>query len=124
MQYWKKTVSAHIIGYLSEKSKTLDPNYKDGYFEFDTGTAKKQVRPFVWANAADLLDSVIEQRNIIGNILIKVMCDGGQEFLELSMSVFPEDYLYEYQSVSSDEDTSSEIKDFKRMNKEKNDKCL
>ena len=58
----KKSVPAYIIKHLSEKSKTLDTLYNEGRFEFDTGNDKtsKLMRPVVWANASDLLDSVID----------------------------------------------------------------
>lgn len=90
----KKSVPAHIIKHLSDKSKTLDTFYNTGRFEFDTGTDKtsKQIRPVVWANATELLDCIIDRRNIIGNVMIKVLADSGQGFLKLSMTVLPEDY--------------------------------
>ena len=51
---------AHIIKHLSEKSKTIDTLNNEGRFEFDTGTNKisKRMRPVVWENATDLLDSI------------------------------------------------------------------
>ena len=97
MQYWKKSVPAHIIKHLSEKSTTIDTLYTEGRFEFDTDTSSQRMKPVVWENATNLLDSVIDHRKIIGNILIKVMADGQQGYFKLNMTVLPEDYSDENQ---------------------------
>ncbi|CAH0547031.1 unnamed protein product [Brassicogethes aeneus] len=114
----KKSVVAHIIKHLSEKFKTLDSLYSEGIFKFHTGIDKiyKQKRPVVWANAIDLLDSVIERRSIIGNFLIKVMADTGQGFFKLSMTILPEGYLELFSDIKETYDNVKLIFDLTKLN--------
>lgn len=44
----------------------------------------------VWANASNLLDEVIEKRNLTGSYIVKVMADGRQGFFKVSMSIIPD----------------------------------
>lgn len=52
----------------------------------------KQKRPVVYAKAKELLETVIENRKIIGNILIKLMADGGKKNFKISLTILPENY--------------------------------
>ena len=46
----------------------------------------------VYANSEDLLARVCELRGLKGHVFAKVMIDGGQGFLKVSLSVLPYDY--------------------------------
>ena len=46
-------------------------------FEFEVDKNKFEKRPVIFANAEDLLETIIEKRNLVGNYIIKVMADGG-----------------------------------------------
>ena len=46
----------------------------------------------VHANSEDLLARVCELRDLKGHVFAKVMIDGGQGFLKVSLSVLPYDY--------------------------------
>lgn len=41
------------------------------------------------------METVIQERHIIGNVQIKVMADGGQGFFKMCMTVLPENYVPE-----------------------------
>lgn len=89
----KRSVPTYYAKHASEKSKTLEDVYKEGIFDFDTdNTTGKEKRPVVWADAEELLEAIINHRNLTGNIIVKVMADGGQGFLKISMTVLPENY--------------------------------
>ncbi|KAJ8683950.1 hypothetical protein QAD02_019742 [Eretmocerus hayati] len=52
---------------VAEKSKLLENFYKQGYYEFDTGKDKKGMRPVIYADAEELLRSILNSRDEIGN---------------------------------------------------------
>lgn len=52
----------------------------------------KKIRPVVWANAGEVLEAVLDNRNQISNCDIKIMADGGQGFFKVCMSVTTENY--------------------------------
>ena len=61
-------------------------------FEVESKSNVKKIekRPVIWTKAEDILESVIAQREIIGNFFIKIMADGGQGFFKISMTVISE----------------------------------
>ena len=78
----RKSIPINYNQHMSHKSKALKDIYNVGSYEFNCeNSSLKQQRPLIYADAEELLDSVIEQRNIVGNCTIKVMADGGQGFL-------------------------------------------
>lgn len=92
----KKSVPKGIIAHLSQQSKLLEDIYKIGSDNFDCNDkGVKESRPIVYASAQELLDSVIDHRKLEGNITIKVMMDGGQDFFKISMTVLPENFVSE-----------------------------
>ncbi|CAH0557396.1 unnamed protein product [Brassicogethes aeneus] len=72
----------------------------------------KKIRAVIWADAEELLDSVCEQRKLIGNYEIKIMADGGQGFFKICMTILPENYISEsnksQNNQSSDEEDNFE----------------
>ena len=55
----KKSIPPNYINHLSSKSKILKDVYKNGFYEFDCEkSSPKQKRPFVYADAEELLDAV------------------------------------------------------------------
>lgn len=90
----KMSVLRNYREHMSEQSSLLKSVYKTGIYEFDCeGATDKQYRPVVYANAEELLDEVIAKRNLVGNIVIKVMADGGQSFFKISLTIMPGNYL-------------------------------
>lgn len=53
---------------------------------------KKELRPVVWADATELVDAVVNSREIVGYYAVKLMADGGQKFFKLCFTILPEDY--------------------------------
>lgn len=109
----KKAVPVGITKHMSEQSKILKDIYKldSAEFDIDAGGIKKK-RPIVYANASELLDAIIDKREMIGYVSVKLMADGGQDFFKMSLTVLPEDYteeIIEYEN-SSDSDSESKSK--------------
>lgn len=80
---------------MTEKGKLLENIYKVGKYEFDTTDKKqgsKEKRPVVWADAEEVVEKFLEERNLIGNYTVKVMADGWQGFFKICLSIIPEDY--------------------------------
>ncbi|CAH1107748.1 unnamed protein product [Psylliodes chrysocephalus] len=97
----KKSVPVYFSKHTSERSKLLEEIYHNSMLEFDIeGSKAKEQRPVIWANASELLDAVVEKRIIIGNVVVKIMADGGQGFFKICMTVLPEDYFCENYEVS------------------------
>lgn len=74
------------------------PNvFKDVYhteeYEFVVKNAEgKELQHVVHADAEQFLDRVIENRNLVRNIRIKAMADGGQNFTRISSTILPGNY--------------------------------
>lgn len=127
----RKSIPPDYFKQVSQRAKTLENVYRSDTLEFDVennaanqkkaiGGQKnskqkrtvakkitlKQRRPVVWANAEEILNTVIDKRGLIGNYLVKVMADGGQGFFKIGMTIIPEDYISE-SIADSDEDHSS-----------------
>lgn len=106
-QVGRSCVEKDYKKHSSTKSKTLESIYKNGDFEFDVGKTTKEKRPVVWADAEELVEKVLEEREHVGNHFVKVMADGGKGFLKICLSIFPESYI-------SDEKENSDELDQKR----------
>lgn len=90
----KKSVPAYYSKHMTEKSTALKDVYKVSKLEFECEKSLgKQIRSVVYANAEELLDTVIEKRKFEGNVVIKVMADGGQGFFKICLTVAPENYF-------------------------------
>lgn len=99
----KNSVEKGVLKSLSEKSNRLDSCYKSDFLLFDIEKKKiKEKRPVIWADAETLVETVIEERNLIGGYTIKVMADGGQGFLKICFSIL-DDQLIEESSDSIDD---------------------
>lgn len=64
---------------------------------------QKEKRPVVYADAKTLLNAVLEARHQYGEMIIKVMDDGGKGFLKITMTIFPKDYCEETSEADIDE---------------------
>lgn len=96
----KKSVPSNITSHLSKKSKVLEHLYKDGIFEFDVEKVGGKVkRPVIWADAEEILETVLIERQVIGNYFVKVMADSGQGSFKVSMSILPENYVSEFVDI-------------------------
>ncbi|CAH0560625.1 unnamed protein product [Brassicogethes aeneus] len=83
-------VPKEYLTHISKTAKTLENVYHEGVFKFDVEhKSTKEERPVIWADAQELLDNVVEYRNLIGHCNVKITADGGQGFLKVCMSVFP-----------------------------------
>ena len=100
----KKSVPAHFSKHTSERSLLLDNLYHDCALKFDIeGSKEKEERPVIWANAEELLNAVIEKRNIIRNYCVKIVNDGGRGFFKICMTILTESYLADESESDTDE---------------------
>lgn len=89
----RKSIPANYNQHMSQASKVLKDLYKVSLYKFDCEKiSDKQERPVVYADAEELLDTIIEKRNFTGNCIVKVMADGGQGFFKVSLTILPENY--------------------------------
>lgn len=87
----RNTIPADYRTHASEKSKVLEDLYKIGEFDFDVEKSMlKQKRTVVYADAEELLESIVEKRQVIGHYQVKIMADGGQDFFKICMSILPQ----------------------------------
>lgn len=98
----------------SDRGKILKDLYKICELEFETEKGQKEdgkkndekqdentevecstkvKRPVAYADATEILKTVVNERGIDGNYFVKVYSDYGQKCMKLSFSVIPEDYL-------------------------------
>ena len=107
----RKSIPLRYAKHVSDKSKILSDVYKHEvhYFDCESSSNKekeKLLRPVVYADAEELLDAIIEHRKIEGNVLVKVLADGGQGSFKISLTILPENY-----SPNSDNTCSSDTYD-------------
>lgn len=78
----------------SENSNTSSKYYNTCQFEFDIEKSNlKQMRHVVYANAEELVNAVVDKRNLIVFYQIKIMADGGQGFFKICFSILPESMM-------------------------------
>ena len=88
----KKSIPSNYRQHRQEKSKILLDCYKKDHFEFETSEGKS-FRPVIYADAMQLVERIIEERQTEGsNMNFKVVSDGGQNFFKICLSIFPEDF--------------------------------
>lgn len=118
----RKCIPVNYFKHMTEVSNSLKNVYKAGSFEFEC-SAKKEVRPVVYADAEELLDEVIIKRNLQGNVTVKAMADGGQGFFKISLTILPENYSpienSSTQEASDDENHQHNSEDFNGPKKRK-----
>ena len=89
----RKSIPVAYSKHMTDMSNLLKDVYKTGEYEFECAkSANKALRPVVYADAEELLDVVIEKRNLQGNVTVNVMADGGQGFFKISLTILPENY--------------------------------
>ena len=100
----RRSIPKNYFQHMSKNSKSLENVYTHDIFDFEINNKnEKEKRPVIWANAEELLDSVLQKRNLVGNCLIKIMADGGQGFFKICMTILPENYSPELDcSIGSD----------------------
>lgn len=85
----RKSIPKNYMQHVSEKTNTLEKFYKSNVLKFDVEKSNlKEDRTVIWADAEELLEAVIDERNLIGNYVVKVMADGGQGFFKVNMKGF------------------------------------
>ncbi|CAH0552740.1 unnamed protein product [Brassicogethes aeneus] len=107
------------VRYKKNLSTALEPLYKINEFEFEIegkyADNKKAKRPVVWCDAEDILNEVIERRNETGNVALKVMADGGQGFFKICLTIMPENYNPDENTIhENEEDEGDSITEKKR----------
>ncbi|KAJ8685864.1 hypothetical protein QAD02_021657 [Eretmocerus hayati] len=85
----RNSVPSGYVEHRADNSNRSESFYNGGIFEFETETMKKEKRPVVWAETLDLLEIVLENRALSElDVNIKVLTDVGQNFYQISMTVF------------------------------------
>lgn len=110
----RKSIPPHYAKHLSDKSKVLENVYKHGIYNFDCendSSKQKHPRPVVYADAEEILDAVIENRKLQGNVIVKALADGGQGFFKISLTILPETYspIDDSEHNQPDSDESCEL---------------
>ena len=101
--FGRDSIEPGYCGHLVEKSKTLEDLYhvKDDMFDLEGG--KRDIRPIVFANAEEILDKVMEERDIIGYPNVIALADGGGGFFKVCLTILPEDFSWDGNEDTTDE---------------------
>lgn len=112
----RKSIPPHYERHMTENLNTFDNVYQVDLFDFDTdgNGSMEEKRPVVWADAEKLVEFVIEKRNSIGNVNLKLMADGGKGFFKISLSIFLDSCKSEPNYESKNSDFESDLKSSKR----------
>lgn len=108
--FGKNSVPAHYREHVSQKSKLLENLYRGDIKNFDCDdSGKMKLRPVVFADSEELLDTLLDLRKIIGKFFVKVQMDGGQGFLKLCLTLWPDDDIsrHDFENEQSDNDSVS-----------------
>ena len=101
----KKAVPAYYREHASEKSKSLQHIYHNKVEYFDVeGSKTQEERHIVQADCEEILDTIKEVRQLEGIPTVKIMADGGQGFLKICASIYPENYSPELDRGLSEEE--------------------
>ena len=101
----RKCVEPGYANHITEKGQTLADIYHLSHHEFEDND-KKVTLPVVWANAEEVISTISDAREFIGKVFVKVMADGGQNFLKICLSILPEDY--DSDNADTEDDLSTE----------------
>ena len=96
----RKSVKPGFANHLTKKGQKLSELYNLTYLEVDVHDGKRSERPVVWANSEKLLHSISDERGYVGKLFVKVMADGGQGFLKVCLTILPENYSSDDESVA------------------------
>ena len=87
----RKSVPKNIFSHLAKQTKLLKDMYEIGFDKFDVDdSGVKEIRPIIYGVSSELLDFVVAERKMEGNLSIQIMADGGKEFFKVSMIILPE----------------------------------
>jgi hypothetical protein len=87
----RKSIPINYLKHASDHLKSLDDLYSVEIRLFDTQKGQYFL-PVVFANAEKLAYRVMELRNFdIFNTHIKILIDGGKDFIKVSISIFPKE---------------------------------
>lgn len=104
----KRSIPPYYRDHASKKAKTLEDVYQCGHYNLDVEKEpEKENRPVVYADAEALLNSVMEARKQYGEVVIKLMADGGKGFFKISMTILPKNFREE---MSESDDGESPTK--------------
>ena len=91
----KQSIPKFYRKHMSEKCRTLESIYNISNLNFDCSfkkEKKKLPRYVVWADSVELINTILQERSENGNVLLKVMADGGQGFFKICVTIIPENY--------------------------------
>ena len=91
-QLGRKSVLPYHRNFLIERGKYLFELYKVENLSFKDSCNNSINIFLVYANAEDILDKICDERAFGNPRLVKVMIDGGQGFLKITLSVLPPNY--------------------------------
>ena len=85
----RKSVPSHYKNHMKVKSQSLEGAFKLDIIQFEVRNDMKEERPVVWGDAEEPVDAVFDNRNFVGDYVIKIMADGGQGFFKICLPIFP-----------------------------------
>lgn len=104
----KNSVPTHYREHMVGQSKLLEDVYHSAKYSFECDGGQQGMRPVVFANAEEIIEAVVRERDFEGTTCVKVMADGGQGFFKISMSIFQESYSAELNRNINDSDDEDE----------------
>lgn len=109
MSHWlrvhggRKILPPYIRTKITAAGKKLDDVYSLTWMPFDVGQGHIENRPVFYGKAMNIVDTIMEYREMAGPCFIKVMADSGQGSFKISLAIIPENYNPETDSVEDDE---------------------
>ena len=88
----RKSISAYYRKHVSERGKLLKDIYNVQIQTFKDNKGNDLQRHVVWADAAELVEAVCNERSFAGPVVVKAMADGGQGFLKICLTILPHNY--------------------------------
>ena len=105
----RTAVEPGFANHLTKKGQKLSDLYKLSWHQFEAGDDQQVNLPVVWANAEDLLSTVSEAREYLGSPFVKIMADGGQNFLKICATILPENYHPDLDRAQTESDDEEDI---------------
>ena len=100
----RKILPPYLRSHVTSEGKSMENIYHLKYMEFDVGNGKMEKRPVFYGNATEVVEAVMEKREIIDPCFIKVMADSGQGSFKISISIIPHNYDPELDQILDGQD--------------------
>ena len=88
----RKILPPYMRTHVSAAGRTMEDLYTIKWMNFDIGNESKEQRPVFYGKASEVVDFIMDHRQIVDECFVKVMADSGQGSFKISIAIIPNNY--------------------------------